>query len=218
VKPLTRIRDPSGDDARAGTLRGADLESFATIHDAIGSGSVLVTGVGRGHEAVSVGLACAAAAGGARTALVECDLDSPHLAATLGLTQGPGLHEYLRRGAEAPEILQALVLAGPASRGAGGPLVCIVAGEPAAGGAEALASDEFHHAVAMLRSAYELVVLHGPPLGEEAGALAAAASRADLLLACVEPSMASGRSGRRLARALRALPAPRAEVVVCGDR
>ena len=65
---------------------------------------------------------------GRRTVLVECDLARPRLAADLGLAPGPGLHEYLRWEAEAAEILQPLVLAGPAAAGAGEPLVCIAAG------------------------------------------------------------------------------------------
>jgi Mrp family chromosome partitioning ATPase len=214
VKPLARIRDPSGDDARAGTLSRGDLASFGAVLDAIGGGAVLITG-GDGRVAASVGLACAALARGVPAALVECDLEDPRMATALGLASGPGLAEYLGRRAEAPEILQTLVLAGPASRGAG-PLVCIVAGEPAGAGGEALASDEFGHAVGRLRSGYELVVLHGPPLGDGGGMLPAAAARADCLLACVEPSRASGRAGRRLARTLRAIPAPRTEVVVVG--
>jgi hypothetical protein len=75
-------------------------------------------------------------------------------------------------------------------------------------------SADFLHAVAKLRSGYDLVVLHGPPLGDDSGALQAAAGRADTVLACVGPSLASGRAGRRLAKALRTLPGRTAEVVV----
>jgi Mrp family chromosome partitioning ATPase len=215
VRPLAEIRDRSDEDARAGTLRRGDLDAFGKVLDEIRGGSVLVTGEGDGREAVSIGLASTASARGLRTALVECDLEDPRLAGTLGLAERPGLHEYLRRQAEAPEILQPLVLAGPASQRAAEPLVCIVAGERAAHGAEALGSDEFRHAVAKLRSGYRLVVLHGPPLGDRTGALPQAAAGADCVLACVGRSRASGRAGRRLRRALRALPANRAEVVVC---
>ena len=42
----------------------------------------------------------------------------PRLADALGLAPAPGLHEYLRWEAEAPEILQPLVLAGPGLGGA----------------------------------------------------------------------------------------------------
>jgi Mrp family chromosome partitioning ATPase len=215
VRPLAEIRERSEDDIRPGTLRRGDLDAFGRVLDALAGGSVLVTGVGDWREETSIGLAAAAAARGTRTALVECDLESPRLASTLGLAEAPGLHEYLRRRAEAPQILQALALAGPASGAAREPLVCIVAGEPSSDGAGPVGSDEYRHAAARLREAYELVVLLGPPLGAEA-ALSPAAAGADSVLACVPPSLASGRSGRRLARALQALPAGRAEVVVCG--
>ena len=84
----------------------------------------------------------------------------------------PGLHEYLLGDASAPQILQSAVLAGPKSRGAESPLVCVVAGRPAADGAALLASEGFRHAISKLRNAYELVVLDGPPLGSEDEALA----------------------------------------------
>jgi len=182
----------------------------------LGGGPVLVTGAGDGRLAASIGLASAAAAAGSRTVLVDCDLEEPTVAHALGLSEGPGLHEYLRAEARAPQILQPLVLAGPASAMATDPLVCISAGAPAPEGRVPIDSADFRHAVAKLRSGYELVVLHGPPLGDDSGALHAAASRADTVLACVGPSLASGRAGRRLARALRTLAGGDPQVVVYG--
>jgi hypothetical protein len=215
VRPLAELPALSGDGARPGALRRSDLEALGVVLDRIGAGPVLVTGAGEARRAVSVGLASAAVARGARTALVECDLGEPFLAGALGLAQGPGLAEYLRSRAEAPEILQPLVLAGPGSGAAAGPLVCIVAGEPGVGdGAVSIDSEGFRHAVAKLRAGYDLVVLHGPPLGDTTGALRAAAPLAGLVLACVGPALASGRAGRRLKRVLRGLPA-QSEVVVC---
>jgi septum formation inhibitor-activating ATPase MinD len=216
VKPLAEIRGRSGDSVRAGALRRSDLEAFATLLERIGDGPVLVTGAGDGRLAASTGLAAASAAAGSRTALVDCDLEEPTLAGALGLAEEPGLHEYLRAEARAPEILQPLVLAGPASEKAADPLVCIPAGAPAPEGRVPIDSADFKHAVAKLRSGYDVVVLHGPPLGDESGALHAAAVHADLVLACVGPSLASGRAGRRLRKGLGALPGGTAEVVVYG--
>jgi Mrp family chromosome partitioning ATPase len=203
----------SGGDLRAGTLRRQDLETFGGILDGRSRGALLVTGAGDGPLALSTGLAAVAAARGIRTVLLECDLGAPVLAGALGLESVPGLLEYLRGEAEAPEILQPLVLAGPASAGATGPLICIVAGEPDAAGPVA-ASDGLRHVLAKLRHAYELVVLHGPPLGDESGALREAAAGADAVLACVGPALSSGRAGRKLRKALNRLPAQAAGVVV----
>jgi Mrp family chromosome partitioning ATPase len=215
VRALARLPAPAADGARPGTLRRGEVEAFGAILEKVGAGPVLVTGAGEGRRAVSVGLASAATARGARTALLECDLEEPFLAGVLGLAERPGLREYLRSEAEAPEILQPLVLAGPGSGGATEPLVCIVAGEPAAGdGTLPLDSEGFHHTVAKLRGGYGLVVLHGPPLGDRTGALASAAPLAGLVLACVGPALTSGRAGRQLKRVLRSLPV-KSEVVVC---
>jgi MinD-like ATPase involved in chromosome partitioning or flagellar assembly len=216
VKPLAKIRGRSGDSVRAGTLRRGDLEAIGGLLENIGDGPVLVSGAGEGRLAVSTALASASTAKGARTVLVDCDIEDPTLADALGLADEPGLHEYLRAEAKATEILQPLVLAGPASKQATDPLVCISAGAPADEGRVPIDSSEFKHAVAKLRSGYDLVVLHGPPLGDDSGALRAAALHADVLLACVGPSLASGRAGRRLQRALRAMPGGRAEIVVYG--
>ncbi len=216
MKPLATIRDRSRDSVRAGTLKRGDLDTFRVLLDRIGDGPVMVTGAGEGRLALSTGLAAAAAADASRTALVDCDLEDPSLADALGLADEPGLHEYLRAEAKAPEILQPLILAGPASAKAVDPLVCIAAGAPAVDGRVPIESSDFRHAVAKLKSGYEVVVLHGPPLGDESGALQAAASEASLVLACVGPALASGRAGRRLGKALNRLGSGAAEVVVYG--
>lgn len=198
-------------DLRPGALRREDLEAFERLLDRHSRGALLVTGAGDGPLALSTGLASASAARGARTALLECDLGRPALAAALGLQAAPGLSEYLRREAEARDILQPLVLAGPATAGAG-PLVCIVAGEPVGDGGE-FDQDGLRHALAKLRHAYDLVVVQGPPLGDRSGLLREAAGEADTAFACVGPSLAGGRAGRRLRKTLRRLGTPRDVVV-----
>lgn len=214
MKPLAKIRGRSRDSVRAGTLRRSDLEAFGGLLEKVGGGMLLVTGAGDGRLVASTGLASASAAAGTRTALVDCDLEEPTLAGALGLAEEPGLHEYLRAEARAPEILQPLVLAGPASESAADPLVCIAAGAAAPVGKVPIDSVDFRHAVAKLRSGYDRVVLHGPPLGDDSGALQAACADAELVLACVGPSLAAGRAGRRLKKALGSLADGRAEVVV----
>jgi Mrp family chromosome partitioning ATPase len=218
VRTLAELPARTPDEVRRGTLRRSDLSAFAEVLGEIGQGPVLlVTGAGEGPRAASVGLASAAAARGRETVLVDCDLSAPSIASTLGLDEEPGLHEYLRAQAKAPEILQALALAGPAAANATRPLVCIAAGEPAEVGTAPIDSEHFRHAVAKLRSGYDLVVLHGPPVGDGSGALRAIAEEADVLLACVGRNLAGGRDGRRLKRTLKALPVDRvAGVVVYG--
>jgi Mrp family chromosome partitioning ATPase len=169
--------------SRPGALTRPELEAFSRLAQGlVDAGTVLVTGpAGSG---VALGLAAVAAIGGRRVALVECDLAEPILAETLGVSPAPGLHEYLRGEAEPGQILQALVPAGPASAGAREHLTCIVAGSAAAAPAGLLVSERCRHAVAMLRRAYELVVLDGPPLGGDATGLEALAADADTTLVC----------------------------------
>lgn len=188
MKVLAEIPPRSSPDLRTGTLRRSDLEAFGGLLEELRDARVVVIAGDRpGRLEASVGLATAAAAAGTRTALVECDLAEPRLADALGLAQAPGLHEHLRGTAESDSILKPVVLAGPGSAEATEPLVCVVAGRPAGDAGALLASDRLRPAIEGLRSAYELVVIDGPPLRDEPG-LAAVSALVDSTLACLGPS------------------------------
>jgi len=176
----------------AGTLEGlesigrAELAAYRRLLEGVGgSRAVLVTG-SEAKTSIASGLASAAVAGGRRAVLVECDLTRPTLAARLSLTAAPGLADYLTYRAEAGEILQPVVLAGPVGGRATDPMVCIVAGGATAEGAAMLASAEFGHAMEKLRSAYDIAVLDAPPLVEEE-ALVATVRQVDFTLAACRP-------------------------------
>jgi Mrp family chromosome partitioning ATPase len=189
VRVLAEIPARSSPGLRTGTLRRGDLEAFGGLLAELGGvRSVLVAGEAPSRREVAVGLAAAAAAGGARTALLESDLVEPGLADALGLAQAPGLSEYLLGRAEAEAILKPVVLAGPGSAGATDPLVCVVAGRPAEGdddGPALIASERFRHVVSSLRDAHELLVIDGPAPGREAE-LRAAMAAAEATLATVD--------------------------------
>jgi Mrp family chromosome partitioning ATPase len=200
---------------RAWSLRREDLEPLRAVLRSLDERLLLVSG----DEGLTgaIALAGAASASGRRTALIECDLVRPRLAAELGLAAAPGLHEYLRWEATAREILQPLVLAGPAARDAADPLVCVVAGRRAADPAALVNLDSFHHAMAKLRAAYDIVVLAGPALDSGYGSLEGLAAQADTLLAALSPAAASGRAGRKLRSALRRLPVAVRGAIVVGQ-
>ncbi len=188
MRVLAEIPPRPSPELRTGTLRRSDLEAFGGLLEELGDARVVVVaGDGSRRLEASAGLAAAAAAAGTRTALVECDLAEPRLADALGLAQVPGLHEYLRGTAESDSILKPVVLAGPGSAEATEPLVCVVAGRPVAEAGALLTSDRLRPAIEGLRSAYELVVIDGPPLRDESG-LAAVSALADSTLACLGPS------------------------------
>ncbi len=193
MKVLANLPPRSSQDLRTGSLRRGDLEGLeGLLSELDGARVVLVTGEQPVARDVATGLAAAAAAGGTRTALMECDLVEPGLADALGLSNAPGLHEYLRGTVEATEILKPVALAGPGSGAATEPLVCVVAGRPALEALPLVSSERFRHAVASLRDAYELLVLQGPPPGREAE-LGVAMENADATLAAVEGSGGSPR-------------------------
>lgn len=212
---LAEVAGPAADGARPGALRRSQLDAFNSVLGNLGQArSLLVTGAAAGKRTVAMGLAAAAVAAGRRAALLECDLIVPSQASSLGLAAAPGLHEYLRCSAEAAEILQPLVLAGPGAKGARAPLVCVTAGEPATDAAALLLGEGFGHAVAKLLSAYDLLILDGPPLAEPEPALLVAA-QADAALCCVPSVQTAGKAGKGLRTAMRNLPTRSLGLLLC---
>ncbi|HEX3325266.1 MAG TPA: hypothetical protein VHR65_09100 [Solirubrobacterales bacterium] len=182
---LAEVPAAEGAGTRPGALGRSELEAFSGLATAL-AGSRAVMAIGPAKSEVALGLAAAASAEGRRVALLECDLASPSLAGLLRLAAAPGLHEYLLGEVEAPQILQSLVLAGPASGRATESLVCIVAGEPEPAPAALLDSDRCLHATGKLRRAYDLLVVDGPPMGPDRGPLRALADQVDSIIACGE--------------------------------
>jgi hypothetical protein len=179
---LAEIPARRGDSSRPAFGR-PELEAFSQLAGALdGSRAVLATGPAR--SAVALGLATVATAKGSRVALLECDLAAPSLASALGLDPTPGLHEYLRGDADTAQVLQPLTLAGPASGGAGEPLVCVVAGVPEPAPDALLDSDRCDQAIQSLREAYDLLAIVGPSLEKGGDALPALAEHADATVVC----------------------------------
>lgn len=188
MRVLAEIPSRSSPELRTGTLRRGDIALFGgLLEDLRGCRALLMTGSAPARRETAAGLAAAAAAAGTRTALLECDLADPGLADALGLSNAPGLHEHLCGGAGAGEILKPVVVAGPGSAAASEPLVCVVAGRPTADGARLLASDAFAAALSGLRASYELVVIDGPPLGNE-HSLRVLLGQVDATIACLGPA------------------------------
>jgi Mrp family chromosome partitioning ATPase len=186
VKVLAEIPRSFADDP-PGRLRRGELDELSSVLEQLGGPrSLLVTGSGVGRRALALGLATAAAVAGRRVALLECDLAEPTLADRLGLSNVPGLTEYLAGSAEIGRLLKPVVLAGPASAGASEPLVCVVAGRPSADGSRLFAGDGFATALAGLAQAYELVVLDGPPVGDSPS-LALLQPQVGAAIACLGP-------------------------------
>jgi Mrp family chromosome partitioning ATPase len=203
---LAEIAGPAP-GAAAWSLRRGDFERLGEALPQLAEHRVvLVTGEGDEPAVAAVGLAAAASASGRRTVLVDCGLAQPRLAAQIGLAPAPGLHEYLRWEAEPADILQPIVLAGPAAAGLVDPLVCVCAGRPATKAETLLGLQSFSHMVGKLREAYELVLLLAPPVLGEPGPCLAVASQADAAVAGLHEGEAKGGEGRTLRAAIRRLP------------
>jgi Mrp family chromosome partitioning ATPase len=97
------------------------------------------------------------------------------------------------------------------------PLVCIAAGKPTSQGPTLLSSQSFRHAAAKLRSAYDLVVIDGPPTDSDAAQLSDAAAAADASLCSVARAQVTRRSAKQLKRRLGQLPTRFAGLVATVD-
>jgi Mrp family chromosome partitioning ATPase len=194
---LAEIGAPASSNGRAWGLRRDDLEALRGVLGEVGDRRVvLVTGEeapAATHPGARAGVAAAA---GTATALIECDVERPRLAADLGLSPTPGLHEYLRWEVTPGDIVQPLTLVGSASSPEAGSLACVCAGRPSNDARTLLGLGSFHHMTTKLRDAYERVVLLGPPLEGAGGALSSAAAEAD----CIITALAE-RPNRRAAKA-----------------
>ncbi len=171
-----------------------------------------------GKSTVAAALACASAAAGARTLLVECDLRRPSLSARFNLERAPGLTDYLIGEATPTEILQLVDLPLPSWGASNGKaldphgasaddhesgsrprrLVCIAAGRAVPETAELLSSSRFRAFLDEVTTAYDQVVLDSGPLLSVADA-SVLLPEADAVLICVR----SGRTTREHAAALR---------------
>jgi len=210
---LAEISGPP-EGTRAWSLRRDDFASLGKALPRLGGQRVvLVTGEGEAPPVAALGLAAAALAGGKRTVLVECDLANPRLAAQVGLAAAPGVHEYLRWEAEPADVLQPVVLGGPAAIGSSEPLVCVCAGRPASKAETLLGLQSFAHMVTKLRNAYELVVLTGASVEREPGPCGAAARQVDAAIAATPKAGAD----RAVRSALRRLPVPTLGTIAVGE-
>jgi Mrp family chromosome partitioning ATPase len=211
---LAEIGAPASSNGRAWGLRRSDLEALSEVLGQLdGRRVVLVTGEEAPAATLAVAMAGVSAAAGTRTVLVECDVERPRIAADLGLSPTPGVHEYLRWEVTPAEIVQPLTLVGSASSPEAGPLACICAGRPAHDARILLGLGSFHHMTTKLRDAYERVVLLGPPLEGAGGALSSTAAEADCVVAALA-TKPDRRAAKANAEALSWLGTPPAGAVV----
>jgi Mrp family chromosome partitioning ATPase len=205
---IAEISAPPGGDDRVWSLRREDFDQLGDVLDRVGARRVvMVSGSEDQIRVLAIGLAGAACAAGKRTILVECDLARPRLAADLGLTQSPGLHEYLRWEATAAEILQPLALGGSRASTASEPLVCVAGGRLASDPAALLGLQSFRHMAAKLRGAYDLIVLSGSSVGSDPACLEAIGTEADAVLAAVSSRQGSDGGQKVVRSVLSRLPA-----------
>jgi Mrp family chromosome partitioning ATPase len=213
---LAEISGPA-EGSRGWSLRREDFTGLEQMLPRLAEQRVvLVSGAGEAAPVAAIALAAAATSSGRRTILVECDLANPRLAAQIGLAAAPGLHEYLRWEAEPQDVIQPVVLGGPAATGLTEPLVCVCAGRPASKAETLLGLQSFAHMVEKLRGAYELVILGSASVTKEPGPCVAVARQADAVVAGLPAAAASGHDGKAIRAAINRLPIPALGAIAVG--
>ena len=140
--------------------------------------SILLADAGAGDErpAIAANLACALAAAGDPTLLLDADLRRPSLHALFGLPNEEGVSTFLRGGSTGRDAT--LPLRPTAVPG----LTLLPAGPPPPDPAELLAADRFRVLLALARDAAAFVIVDAPPVTAVADALAVAAAVDGVLL------------------------------------
>ena len=122
-----------------------------------------------GKSTVAASLAWVSAMSGGSTVLLECDFRKPALARRLGLSEGPGLVDYLRGTVELDDVIRFVDVTGQSQNGDEpggglGGLNVITAGTSDPRAAVMLGSDRMYDLIALLGRAHGLVVLDTSPL------------------------------------------------------
>jgi capsular exopolysaccharide synthesis family protein len=180
-----------------------------------------------GKTTVATALACACAASGAQTLLVDCDLRRPSIADRFGLAKTPGLTDYLLGEATPAEILQMVELpvvpglpsgrngSGPSESSSGRRLACITAGRRVPEMAELLGSERFTDFLREVTNAYDQVVLDsGPLLAVADTTMLLAETQAALI--CVRSQRTTEDQAAAVKQAVERLPHRLVGVVVTG--
>lgn len=147
---------------------------------------IMVTGTNNPQSTTTVAanLAVAAARAGRRTLLIGADLRRPGLHARFELDNDKGLTDVVARSAELADVLRTPIESTN--------LQLLTSGTPVDQPARLLQGSDFGRFMASIRSDYDLIVLEGPPVRENADAVDIA-RLCEAVVLVVEPSR-TGRS------------------------
>lgn len=205
-----------GELPRSRRSKGAEEEAFRTLRTSLDFGLrgrdepvIVVTSAqpASGKTHVIAGLARSFAADGRRVVAVDSDVRRPTLHDRMGVPLEPGLGELLTADRLGVAELQVSGVSLPTLSRRGGDLDVVAAGGGVPDPAEALASGRMEHAVRMLRTSYDVVLLDSPPLLGVADALVLARYASAVVLV-VDRRRDRRTTSRRAVEMLRSVDAP----------
>jgi len=155
-----RVRAQSSYGLRASSSKTA--EAVRTLRNSLiltpQAKSILITSIrdGEGALQVAANLAIALSDSGARTLVVDTQLQNPAGQREFEIEDGPGLGDYLAGRSDELHPVQPL----PLSEN----LFLVMAGDAGAAASDLLASNDFHSLLLTWRKEFSYVVILGPPL------------------------------------------------------
>lgn len=129
---------------------------------------------GEGKTITAVNLSLTLVESGARVALIEADLRSPHVSGYLGVESSEGLTDVLIGRADLDDALQ---------RWDNTELYCLPAGRIPPNPSELLGSEEMDKIISKLEESFDYVIIDAPPASTGMGAAAVGHGKAGILLA-----------------------------------
>ena len=132
---------------------------------------------GEGKSLTSVNLAFSLSQLNKRVILIDCDMRRPTLAEKLGISNHPGLSNYLTRQSTLNELIKMCGIRDNKTA-----FHVITAGQNPPNPIELLSSERMKKALDAMRKVYDYVILDFPPVGEVSDAMAVAKETDGILL------------------------------------
>lgn len=132
---------------------------------------------GEGKSLTSVNLAFSLSQLNKKVLLIDCDMRRPTLAEKLGISNYPGLSNYLTRQSMLNDLIKMCGI-----RDNQNAFHVITAGQNPPNPIELLSSERMKKALAAMRKVYDYVILDFPPVGEVSDAMAVAKETDGILL------------------------------------
>lgn len=200
-------------------LEAADSEAFRILAAKAGYADLLVTAAtdGVGTSTIAWYLACASAASGRRTILVEADLRRPELAQRFGLDDSQGFAQVMAGEVEPNDAVQPVLVETQGGQEQPRTVMVLPSGPGAENPATLALSERLTEVLKSLQDQYDAIIVDSPPITQVADAIPLA-KEAEGVLIVARLTTTTGPDAEALSSQLSHLDVPVRGVVANGGR